>query len=142
MPSFPISNNNYNYITRDIMSIKEDITNIKHLILTMQNDINDIKQLLLNKPIIKHLPIKILQHKLHINNLHSSDIYCPIALTDKRIAICSYDNSISVISINYTTHKWTQYIHKANVHNSHIWSICELTNNRLVSCSDDYVIKI
>lgn len=142
-PSFPISNNNY--LTKDIKSIKEDTTNMKHLISTMQSDINDIKQLLLNKldkPITNALPIKTIQNKVHINNLHSSDIYCPIALTDKRIATCSYDNSISVLSVDYSTYKWNQDIHKVNAHNSHIWSICELTNNRLVSCSDDYVIKI
>ena len=142
-PSFPLTNNNY--ITKDIKSIREDTTNMKQLISTMHSDINDIKELLLNKldkPITNPLPIKTLQHKIHINNLHSSDIYCPIALTDKRIATCSYDNSISVLSIDNTTYKWKQDIHKVNAHNSHIWSICELTNNRLVSCSDDYVIKI
>ena len=151
-----ISSNN------DINSIKEDTTNMKQLMSIMKRDINDIKEILLNK--VKNsqqrtnelnqqtkttkpstpqpITIKSFQQEIHINNLHSSDIYCPTELTDKRIVTCSYDKSISVLSLDCAKNKWKQDIHKENAHDSHIWSICELNKNRLVSCSDDYVIKI
>ena len=69
-------------------------------------------------------------------------IYYLMELKDKRIATCGYDNSISIVSLDYETKKWKQDIKKVNAHSNYIASLCELGNDRLVSGSRDCTIKI
>ena len=66
----------------------------------------------------------------------------PILLTDNRLATCSLDCSIRILSIDFTNRTYTIDINKQNAHSSPICSICELSNNRLASSSYDHSIKI
>ena len=95
-----------------------------------------------NKIVEQPSIIQGLEHVIQINNIHSSNLYSPLLLTDKRIATCSADKSISVISIDFDKKAYTQDIKKENAHNDAIYDLCELSNKRLVSCSCDNSIKI
>ena len=86
--------------------------------------------------------IQGLQHEIQINNIHSNSLYSPLILSDKRIATCSSDHSISVISIDYNKKTYVQDIKKIDAHNNMIFGICEILNKRLVSSFNDKTIKI
>ena len=90
-----------------------------------------------NKQEQKPLPcvIKELQHEINAENIHTDEITCLIELTDKRIATCGVDKSISIISIDHATNTWKQDIKKEKAHSNTVYSLCELNNNRLVSGS-------
>lgn len=90
----------------------------------------------------KALPIKGLQHEIHLDNIHSNSIYTLIQLADKRIATGGKDCSISISSINFESKKWRQDIKKTNAHDGYVWTLCELPNNRLISGGIDKKIKI
>ena len=90
-----------------------------------------------NKQEQKPLPcvIKELQHEINAENIHTDEITCLIELTDKRIATCGVDKSISIISIDHATNTWKQDIKKEKAHSNTVYSLCELNNNRLISGS-------
>ena len=90
-----ISNN------EEIASIKEDTQELKRLISTIKGEVHDIwKHLIIGEP------IEELQHDIHVDKIHSDSICFILELTDKRIATCGCDNSISIVSLDYQTKKW------------------------------------
>ena len=121
---------------KEIASIKEDTQELKRLISTIKGEVHDIKKHLIGEP------IKELQDDVHVDKLHTSDIFFILELTDTRIATCAGDGSISIVSLDYQTKKWKQDIKQVNAHSSSVYCLCELSNNRLVSCSGDYTIKV
>ena len=89
--------------------------------------------------------IKELNQEIIMKNIHSDSISALIELKDKRIATGSWDNSISICSINTFTKKWNKDIHKNNAHDRDVNSLCEIISNntsKLVSCSEDKTIRI
>ena len=138
--------------------IKEDTNELKQLISIMKGEIHDIRNIIvgqtkeakttaiskeqLQKICGQPVTIKGLEHIIHIDKIHSSTLCSPIVLNDKRIATCSNDKSICVLSINYESKTWDINIKKENAHSGCIYGICELSNQRLVSCSSDHTIKI
>ena len=125
-----ISNN------KEIASIKEDTQELKRVISIIKGEVHDIKRHLIGEP------IRALQHDVHVDKIHTNSIFFILELTDKRIATCSSDKSISIVSLDYQTKKWKQDIKQVNAHNDWIYGLCELSNNRLVSCSGDKTIKV
>ena len=83
----------------------------------------------------KPLVIRDLKHNIEINNLHSKNLNVIIELSDKNIASCSEDGSISIISIDYNKKTWKQIIKKQKAHPSTITHICEIKPKTIVSCS-------
>ena len=88
--------------------------------------------------------IKITKKHLHIEFLHSDEIWSLISIGKeyKRIATSSKDGSICICTIDYLSQKWSCDIKKENAHDAGIPSLCEIPNERIISCSDDYTIKI
>ena len=86
--------------------------------------------------------IKGIQYDIDVDKIHTSWIYFILELNDKRIATCSDDHSISIVSLDYQTKKWKQDIKQEAAHNKYVNCLCELSNNRLVSCSSDKTIKV
>ena len=144
---------------RYISIIREDTNELKQLISIMKGEIYEIRNVVvgennnsekqtiikkedINKICGQPVTIKGLEHIIHIDKIHSSTLYSPTALNDKRIATCSDDKSICVLSINYEKKTWDLNIKKENAHSDGIKGLCELTNQRLVSCSYDDTIKI
>ena len=120
---------------KEVPSIKEDTQQLKTLMSTVKGEVHNIHNLMNGK-------IKGFKEEIHVEKIHTKDIYCIIELKDERIATCGDDHSISVVSLDYETKKWKQDIKKENAHDDYIYSLCELNNNRLVSCSHDKTIKI
>ena len=125
-----ISNN------KEIASIKEDTQELKRVISIIKGEVHDIWKHLIEKP------IKELQHVVHVDKIHTRCIYYILELTDTRIATCSYDNSISIVSLDYQTKKWKEDIKQVNTHSNSVYCLCGLSNDRLVSCSEDKTIKV
>ena len=134
-PSKDESKKQFEFRKKDPLN-ENNIQDSNTLLSIIKDEITDIRKHLLGKY------IKELQHEIHIEKIHTKDICFITELKDKRIATCSKDKSISIISINYETKKWTQDIKQENAHNDWIYSLCELSNNRLVSNSWDKTIKI
>ena len=65
------------------------------MLLSIQKDTNYLSKRTVSQP------LKKLEDYMSINNIHSNYIPSIIELQDKRIALCSYDKSITVYSINY-----------------------------------------
>ena len=121
---------------KDISTMKEEFKKLENLLLSIQIDTN-----YLSKGIVSQ-PLKKLEDYISINNIHSNSINSIIELQDKRIALCSYDKSITVYSINYEEKKWTQDIKQVKAHEYIIDDICEISMNTLASVSEDKKIKI
>jgi WD40 repeat protein len=81
---------------------------------------------------------------LHINPQCSNDISCLFLLQDKRLAIGSLDQSITICSLDIETKSYTIDIKKDKAHDNEINSICQFTDRDdiLVSSSDDNQIKL
>ena len=65
-------------------------------------------------------------------------VYSLLLLKDKRIASCSYDNTIMILDPSNDYH-CEQVIKR---HNNYIISICELDDGTIVSCLEDNSITI
>ena len=116
--------------------MKEEFNKLENLLLTVQRDTHYLTESMLCQP------LKKLEDYISIDNIHSNTITSIIELQDKRIALCSYDKSITVYSINYEEKKWTQDIKLVNAHEDNIFDICEISINTLASVSPDKKIKI
>ena len=121
---------------KEILSIKEDTYELRTLISIIKEEVHDIRKSLLPSQ------IKGFQRDIKVEDTHKNYITFLMELKDTRIATCSYDNSISVVSLDYETKKWKQDIKMENAHKDYIYSICELSKNRLASCSFDTTLKI
>ena len=121
---------------KDISIMKEEFNKLENLLLAIQLDTNYLSKEMLSQP------LKKLEDYISIDNIHSNTITSIIELQDKRIALCSYDKSITVYSINYEEKKWTQDIKLVNAHEDNIFDICEISINTLASVSPDKKIKI
>ena len=88
--------------------------------------------------------INTLQPILTIKDICSGNVYSPIELKDKKIAIGTGDGTLSVFSINYDTKKWRTIVNKKQAHGTtrSIQSICGLPDGRFVSASKDSTIKL
>ena len=85
-------------------------------------------------------------HSLHtfiqIKNLHPYSVSCILELSDKRIATCSRDGTLSICSIDFKNKNFIQEIKKELAHDDWIFTLCEISNNRLVCGTHDYSISI
>ena len=81
---------------------------------------------------------------LHINPKCSSEISSLFVLQDKRLAMGSLDQSITICSIDVENRSYTIDIKKEKAHDNEINSICQFgdRDDILVSSSDDNTIKI
>ena len=80
---------------KEILSIKEYTQEFKELISNIKEEVHEIKKTLLP------YSIQGLEHEIHVEKLHTDTIQCLMELKDKRIATCSNDQSIYIISLNY-----------------------------------------
>ena len=126
--------------------VKDEVHKLSEIVLGRdQHNLENTKQLSegnIKKLLNQSVSIQGLQHEIHLENIFSNNLYSPIELKDKRIACCSYDYSISIISIDYENKKWTHDIKKEKSHNNFVRCLCELKQNILVSCSEDKTVKI
>ena len=137
-----------------LCEIKKDTFNIRELFTTLKKDLSELnnsykkqelttldspKQVKQNK---KPFIIKELKHNIEINNIHSNNLNVIIELSNKNIASCSDDGSISIISIDYNTKTWKQIIKEPKAHSGGVTHVCEIKPNKIVSCSSDNTIKI
>ena len=154
-----LSNNN-NKDDKNIQSISpNDILQIKRntesILQLLKNETPDTKNNNKNKSknvsppqkkpkIPKPSVINTLQPILTIKDICSVNVYSPIELKDKKIAIGTGDGTLSVFSINYDTKKWRTTVKKKQAHGTtrSIQSICGLPDDRLVSASKDSTIKL
>ena len=81
---------------------------------------------------------------LHINPKCSSEISSLFVLQDKRLAMGSLDQSITICSIDVENRSYTIDIKKEKAHDNEINSICQFNDRDdiLVSSSDDNTIKL
>lgn len=81
---------------------------------------------------------------LHINPKCSSEISSLFVLQDKRLAMGSLDQSITICSIDVENRSYTIDIKKEKAHDNEINSICQFSerDDILVSSSDDNTIKL
>lgn len=141
-------------LEQELFHIKNENDNLRSLLKSLEHEHVDQTALHDDSPtkpkthshiqsVTKHPHIiHHFEYILNINSIHSSWLYSPIQLHDSRIATCSWDKSICVISINFTAKSYTIDIKKENAHTNHIYGLCELDNNRLISCSGDSSMKI
>ena len=84
---------------KEIASIKEYTQELKRVISTIKGEVHDIKKHLIGQP------IQGLHHDVHVEKIHTESIRFILELTDKRIATCGGDKSISVVSLDYQIKK-------------------------------------
>ena len=128
-------NDNVNSMKNNIIAKPKEIKNEE----TQTDFLKEYSQQTINQPSPK---IEGIHHYMNLNNIHTSNPYALIELSDKRIASGGGDGSLLVCSINLTTKEWKQDVKKDKAHDSTIRSICELEQNRLISASCDKTIKI
>ena len=126
--------------------VKDEVHKLSEIILGRdQHNLEDTKQLSdghIKKLLNQSVSIQRLQHEIHLENIFSNTLYSPIELKDKRIACCSFDHSISIVSIDYGNKKWIQDIKKEKSHSDYVRCLCEIKQNILASCSQDTTVKI
>ena len=136
-------------LEQTIASNKDTITSLLHELNSVKQENLFLKSQLNPSYHFSTLPtasppkiISQLETIITISNIHSDYLMSPILLIDNRLATCSLDCSIRILSIDFTNRTYTIDINKQNAHSSPICSICELSNNRLASSSYDHSIKI
>ena len=101
---------------KEIASIKEDTQELKKLISIIKGEVHEVRNTLLGK--VQHSDehnqlskgeiqkicgqpsaIQGLQHDVHVDKIHTSDICFLMELNDKRIVTCGGDKSISIVSL-------------------------------------------
>ena len=135
-----------NAIFETLLNVKGEIHDIRKTFFGEEKDIEDIQnnihKILMNK-IKQRLAIETFEYEMHVENIHSGNLFSPLLLSDKRIVTTGTNaSSILIGSINYQTKEWKQDLLKENAHSNIINSFLELSNNRFISCSHDYSIKV
>ena len=130
-----------------LQPIKEEIKKLSHTVCEFNEMKGHLSEITSGKEDTQELRreptiIQALQHDVHVDKIHTDWISFILELTDTRIATCSEDKSISIVSLDYQTKKWKQDIKQVNAHSNYVLCLCELSNNRLVSCSGDNTIKV
>ena len=136
----------FNHILQKMEDMHKDIQEIKAKLNTINTDLhNEQPQPIhsLNEQQPSPSP-NLYPAVLKINQKCSSEISSLFVLQDKRLAMGSLNQSITICSIDFETLSYTIDIKKDKAHDNEINSICQFLerDDILVSSSDDNKIKL